>query len=352
MPVDERALARKHSSGRNTLDTDQAQTRGEKGLHAVVDTYADSLMELRLDERANLVDVSIVVPAFNEEAAIAGAMQDLHAALEQVPWRYEVIVVDDGCSDNTVCQAQTVPGLKVVSHGRNRGYGAALKTGIREARGEVIIIMDADGTYPAHFIPQLVSELSDCDMVVGSRTGAISKIPAIRRPAKWFLNRLASFLAETEIPDLNSGLRAFRKQAVLPFFGILPSGFSFTTTITLSMLCNDYRVKYVPIDYEQRVGRSKIKPLQDTYKFIMLVLRTVCLFNPLKVFLPPAFILILLGLARLAYNAVTIHHVAGTELLFIISGFQLGAIALLADMVSKMRAVPRTEAHPPEPMLL
>ena len=301
----------------------------------------DTLGDVDLRHEAKTVDVSIVIPAYNEEGAIAESLHGLHHALQEVPWRYEVIVVDDGCSDDTVCQAESVPGITVVSHGRNRGYGAALKTGIRQAHGETILIMDADGTYPAHFIPTLVEELQDCDMVVGSRTGAISKIPAIRRPAKWFLNRLASFLSETDIPDLNSGLRAFRRSAVLPFFGILPSGFSFTTTITLAMLCNDYRVKYIPIDYEQRIGRSKIKPIADTYRFILLVLRTVCLFNPLKVFMPPALILVLLGCARLVYNAIMIHHVAGTELLFIISGFQLGAIALLAEVVTKARMIPR-----------
>lgn len=307
----------------------------------MVDAVHDTLGDVDLRHEAKTVDVSIVIPAYNEEGAIAESLHGLHHALQEVPWRYEVIVVDDGCSDDTVCQAESVPGITVVSHGRNRGYGAALKTGIRQAHGETILIMDADGTYPAHFIPTLVEELQDCDMVVGSRTGAISKIPAIRRPAKWFLNRLASFLSETDIPDLNSGLRAFRRSAVLPFFGILPSGFSFTTTITLAMLCNDYRVKYIPIDYEQRIGRSKIKPIADTYRFILLVLRTVCLFNPLKVFMPPALILVLLGCARLVYNAIMIHHVAGTELLFIISGFQLGAIALLAEVVTKARMIPR-----------
>ena len=250
-------------------------------------------------------------------------------------------MVDDGSTDETARQARSVPGTVVVSHGYNRGYGAALKTGIRHARGDTIVITDSDGTYPPQYIPELVAALEDCDMAVGSRTGEVSKIPALRRPAKWFLNKLASFLAETRIPDLNSGLRAFRKDVVIPFLGILPSGFSFTTTITLAMLCNDFRVKYLPINYEQRVGRSKIKPLQDTYKFLLLVLRTVCYFNPLKVFLPLAFFLILAGMARLTYNAITIHHVAGTELLFIISGIQLGAFGLLADAVAKARLMPK-----------
>ena len=285
--------------------------------------------------------VSIVVPAYNEGQAVAGALQGLREALSGVPWSYEVIVVDDGSTDETAVEAGSVADIRVVSHGQNRGYGAALKTGIRNAHGDTIVITDSDGTYPPEHIAELVAALEDCDMAVGSRTGEVSKIPLIRRPAKWFLNRLASFLAETHIPDLNSGLRAFRKSVVIPFFGILPSGFSFTTTITLAMLCNDYRVKYLPINYEERIGRSKIKPLQDTYKFLLLVLRTVCYFNPLKVFVPIATFLMLAGTARLIYDAITIHHVAGTELLFIVSGIQLGAFGLLADAVAKARLMPR-----------
>lgn len=285
--------------------------------------------------------VSIVVPAYNEAQAVADALRGLLQTLAVAPWSHEVIVVDDGSADETAAEASSVDGVRVLSHPQNRGYGAALKTGIRAARGDIIVITDSDGTYPPEHITELVDALSDCDMAVGARIGEVNKIPLIRRPAKWFLNRLASFLAEAHIPDLNSGLRAFRREHVIPFFGILPSGFSFTTTITLAMLCNDYRVRYLPINYEERVGRSKIKPLQDTYKFLLLVLRTVCYFNPLKVFVPVSFILILLGLIRLTYNVCTIEKVAEAELLCIVSGIQIGAFGLLADAVAKARLMPR-----------
>jgi glycosyltransferase involved in cell wall biosynthesis len=289
--------------------------------------------------------VSVVVPAYNEEQAIVADLHGLQKALTEVPWQYELLVVNDGSSDGTGAAAREVPGARVIDHRRNRGYGAALKTGIRHATGEIIVITDADGTYPPHYIPQLVASIQtgDCDMAVGARTGEEVKIPALRKPAKWFLTKLASFLAETPIPDLNSGLRAFRRTSLVPFLSILPSGFSFTTTITLAMLCSDLCVDYFPIDYHVRKGRSKIRPIKDTYNFIMLVVKTICYFNPLKVFLPPSLLFVAGGLARLIYDLFVIHKVAGTEIVLLLSGIQLGAIGLLADVVSKVRLMPRAD---------
>jgi len=283
--------------------------------------------------------VSVVVPAYNEEAAVEEDLRRIVKVMEQGPWPYEIVVVDDGSEDATAERAREVEGVRLVRHGRNRGYGAALKTGIRHARGEVIVITDADGTYPPEYIPQLVEALEDCDMAVGARVGKDAKIPAVRRPAKWFLTKLASYLAEAQIPDLNSGLRAFRKKDVEPFMGLLPSGFSFTTTITLAMLCNDMVVKYLPIEYRPRKGRSKIKPLQDTYNFILLVLRTICLFNPLKVFMPPALALMGLGGAMLVYHVIRSMNVYQSELLLLLAGMQLGALGLIAEVLSKSRLI-------------
>jgi glycosyltransferase involved in cell wall biosynthesis len=293
--------------------------------------------------------VSVVVPAYDEEQAIASVLVALQETLGPShdtgrEWDYEIIVVNDGSSDGTGAAARTVPGIRVIDHRRNRGYGASLKTGIRHSAGSIIVITDADGTYPARYIAQLVADTltGDCDMAVGARTGEYVKIPALRKPAKWFLTRLASFLAETQIPDLNSGLRAFRKESLLPFLSLLPSGFSFTTTITLAMLCSDLCVDYLPIDYHARQGKSKIRPLRDTYNFILLVVKTICYFNPLKVFLPPSLLLVVAGAIRLMYDLLVIHKVAGTETVLLLSGIQLGAIGLLADVVSKVRLMPRS----------
>jgi len=262
-------------------------------------------------------EISVVVPAFNEAGGIDHDLRGILDALASQDASYEVIVVDDGSEDDTAVVASAVDGVRVVQHPRNRGYGAALKTGIRHARGDVIVITDADGTYPPEQIPMLVEQLEGADMVVGARIGRDVKIPAVRRPAKWLLNKLASLLAEANIPDLNSGLRVFDKQAAIRFMSLLPSGFSFTSTITLA---------------------SKIKPIKDTYNFFLLVFRILCYFNPLKVFMPPAFLLMGLGTAKLIYDIVVENNIFQGEILAILVGLQLGAFGLLADAVSKLRA--------------
>ena len=210
-----------------------------------------------------------------------------------------------------------------------------MKTGIRAANGDWILITDADGTYPHDRIPDLLRHVGDHDMVVGARTGDAARIPLLRRPAKWVLAKLANYLAETRIPDLNSGLRVFRKELALRFARILPSGFSFTTTITLASLCHGYRVKYMPIAYHKRTGRSKIKPIRDTYNFTMLIVRTTLYFNPLKIFMPAGMFLFLAGLGKMAYEVVTAGGVAEMSILLILAAFQTVAIGMLADMIDK-----------------
>ena len=172
-------------------------------------------------------------------------------------------------------------------------------------------------------------------MVVGARTGDAARIPLIRRPAKWLLAKLANYLAETQIPDYNSGLRVFRKDVAMRFFKILPSGFSFTTTITLSALCHGYRVKYTPIAYYHRTGHSKIKPIRDTYRFFMLIVRTTVYFNPLKVFMPIGFTLFGLGMIKLVHEIITAGGLAETSVLLLLAAFQTVALGLLADMIDK-----------------
>jgi len=276
--------------------------------------------------------VSVVIPAFNEVKAIGPQIEKVRQVMEAGGWPFEIIVVDDGSNDGT---AEAVRGhaVRLVQFPYNRGYGAALKAGIASAEHEWIVITDADGTYPAEAIPGMLERAGEYDMVVGARTKGVN-IPAMRRPAKWFLGKLAGFLAEQPIPDLNSGLRVMRKSLVQKFEHLLPSGFSFTTTIMLALLCNNFRIYYQPIDYLRRVGSSKIRP-KHAYQFLMLILRTVVYFNPLRVFLPLGAAFFLPGLAKLVYDLANL-HVSQSAIIAILGGIILWAIGMLADQVSKI----------------
>lgn len=230
--------------------------------------------------------VTVVIPAFNEEGAIGQQITAIRQVLTARDVQHEILVVDDGSTDNTALHAD-VAGARVLQNIENRGYGASLKEGILAARYEAVAIIDADGTYPADRLPDLLAELATADMVVGARTGANVQIPLVRRPAKFILNTLANLIAGQKIPDLNSGLRVFRRETAQQYFPILSNQFSFTTTITLAFLADEYRVVYLPIDYYTRIGKSKITP-RHFMEFMVLVLRMAMLFQPLRVFLPLA----------------------------------------------------------------
>jgi len=224
----------------------------------------------------------------------------------------------------------------LIQHPVNRGYGAALKTGIKSANGYWILITDADGTYPNEYIPELLKYSDEYDMVVGARTGENVSIPLYRRPAKLFLTKLANYLVGTKIPDLNSGMRLFRKKDSMEYFHILPSGFSFTTTITLSYLSDGFLVKYVPIDYHERHGSSKIKPFRDGMNFILLILKAITYFNPLKVFLPISFIILLAAALLFWYTAFVVGKLADISVIvLIVASIQIGLFGLLADLIVK-----------------
>ncbi len=273
---------------------------------------------------------SIVIPAYNEAESIEQTIDQIKA----IEGDFEVIVVDDGSTDGT---ADLIDDSEVVliRHSANRGYGAALKSGIRRASSDTIVITDADGTYPIDRIMNLVDiyHQEKADMVVGARIGKEAAIPLIRRPAKWCINKLANYLTRTRIVDLNSGLRVMNRQVVNKYLKLLPDGFSFTTTITLAMLCNGHPVVYEPIVYYSRQGKSKIRPIQDTLNFIQLILRTVLYFDPLRIFVPLATPILLAGLGLVAYQAVVNQNITTAALLLFLSGVQVMAIGMLADLI-------------------
>lgn len=283
--------------------------------------------------RAERYDVTVVIPAFNEEGAIAEEIDHIHSVLKTLDLAYEVIIVDDGSADRTAEIAESRD-CRVIRQPRNMGYGASLKRGFRDARSDIVVITDADGTYPAEEIPRLLAASKDHDMVVGARVGENVHIPLVRRPAKWFLRMLASYLAGQIIPDLNSGLRVIRREHVKRFAHILPSGFSFTTTITLSLMCNELTIGYLPIDYKKRIGASKIK-WTHAYHFMMLILRVTVLFNPLKVFLPLGLVTFLVGLGKFGYD-VTKENLSESAVMCILGAILIWSVGLLADQNSKL----------------
>jgi len=292
----------------------------------------------------NSEPVSVIIPAYNEEAGIYETVRCVRIVLEEAGIPHEILVVDDASRDNTCNLARKV-GATVIRHRKNQGYGASLKTGIGLAKNDIIVIIDADGTYPAGHLPEIVQKMKDADMVVGARIGQNVNVPLARKPAKWFLRRLASYLTGESIPDLNSGLRAFRREVALQYFGILPDKFSFTTTITVAMLCDDYDVVFVPIDYHKRTGKSKIVP-RDFFNFTTLVLRLSMLFNPLKVFIPMAFACLIIGFGKMVLDIVVALEstqgwfpaalfkravISNTSLIFLLAGLQILLIGMVAD---------------------
>jgi len=304
-----------------------------------VSTRAQPLLDVPL-ERASARGVSFVVPAFNEESGVAGVVERLSKLELDVP--VELVVVDDGSTDGTAAALAALCArhehLRVLKHGRNKGYGAALKSGVLAAQHDVIVITDADGTYPEARIRDLLARIDDgAEMAVGARTGPDVQVPLLRRPAKWFLRMLASYLAGTRIPDLNSGLRAMRRELVLRYRPIIPNGFSFTTTITLAALTNDHRVDWVSIDYQKRAGRSKIRPIRDTLGFTALIVRTVMYFNPLKVFYPLGALVGVGLVASLWYDVVYLPeaNLSDKTVLLFVALVQVLAVGLLADLIEK-----------------
>jgi glycosyltransferase involved in cell wall biosynthesis len=276
--------------------------------------------------------LSVIIPAFNEERVIRACISQVRAAIEPLNIPFEILVIDDGSTDQTRSLAEE-EGVQVISHPVNRGYGAALKTGIRGTKYGWCAITDADGTYPVTDLPRLAVECADHDMVVGARTGARVSVPLFRRPAKWLIGKLANYLSGYKIPDLNSGLRLFRREIADRFFGLFPEGFSFTTTITVAALCNGYRVKFLPINYFKRVGSSSISPLRDFIGFMLLIVRLVTYFKPLNVFLPAAVLLFTLGFAKAMVDLVQTNAFGVGSSMVMLTAVQLGFLGLVADLI-------------------
>ena len=278
---------------------------------------------------------SVVIPAFNEAASIARVVSDL---ARTATWR-EIIVVDDGSTDETASLAECA-GARVVRHPYNKGNGAAVKSGIRAASGDYLVIIDADGQHPPADTVRLVDRLGPYDLIVGARSTA-TQATLVRRIGNDLLNRLASYLTGRPIPDLTSGFRAARTAYLREFIHLLPNTFSTPTTTTLAFIKAGYNVGFEPIEAGQRSGRSKIRLARDGARFFLIILKVVTIFSPLRVFLPLSLGLLALGLGYAAWTIATQSHVTNSSVLLIM----LAVIVFLVGLVSEQIAALRFEGR-------
>ena len=300
---------------------------------------------------AKALDVTIVLPCYNEEDHVLLELERITKAMDTSGFSYELVVIDDKSTDNTLAVLEEAlpqyPNMRLVPFQRNGGSGTVRRIGTANAHGGIVVWTDADMTYPNDRIPELVQYLLDrphVDQVVGARTSEQGTYKLLRVPAKWTIRKVAETLAGTKIPDLNSGLRAFRRDVSLPYLRLLPPGFSCVTTITLAFLSNQHSVEYLPIDYAKRAGTSKFHFVRDAYRYILQVLRMIMYFNPIKVLMPLALTLLVVGVLKAVFDIVRYAITEGSWLyistnavLLVITGLIIAAVALLADLIVRSR---------------
>jgi glycosyltransferase involved in cell wall biosynthesis len=272
-------------------------------------------------------DVSVVIPAFNEEASIGAVVERVRA---RHAWK-EIVVVDDGSADQTAARAEAA-GARVVRHPYNKGNGAAVKTGLRAAAGEVVLLMDADGQHDAEDIDALITPIGVHDMVIGARKAGDQSL--VRAFGNAMFQGLASWLTGRPIPDLTSGFRAARRDRMLEIIHLLPNGFSYPTTSCLAFLKAGYNVSFAPIRAHRRVGTSKIRPLRDGTKFFLIIFKIVTLYNPLKIFFPLSAASFVLGAAYGVWNVVAKGKIPMGSALLI----QLAVVVFLFGLISEQIA--------------
>ncbi len=289
-------------------------------------------------ENEKTIEVSVVLPSYNEELAMEKVIGGVRAAMEPLGRPYEILVVDDCSTDSTAEVAQRA-GVRVVRHRVNQGSGASRRTGVREALGEIIVMLDADGTYDTASIPRMLDYFPEYDQVNGARTSEEGTLKPLRFTAKWIIRQIAIYLSGQPIPDLNTGLKAFKRSVMLKYLWVLPDGFSCVTTMTLAFLTNGHPVKYVPTPYYKRIGKSKFHPVKDTANYLQTVLRMVTYFRPLRVYGPVSLLLLVGGTVKsfVDFFYVSKHSLQESDIILICSGIVVGAVGLLADLIVAQR---------------
>lgn len=297
---------------------------------------------------------AVVVPVYNERGAIQETVARLQGLCASIPgYQFEIVCINDGSSDGTGEILAGLQGITVITHDVNRGYGAALRTGLDYCTQEWIFITDADGTYPLGDLPQLLQcAEGGVDMVVGNRVGSGLSATPFHRLARWILRKMVHGLTGVMVPDLNSGMRVFRRSLYAEFRHLLPMGFSFTTTLTVASLYSGRRVRYEPIHYERRIGKSNIKPVKDFLGFAMLIVRLASYFDPLRFFLPAAIGLFALGFARAIRDVIVVNQFGALSVILFLTAFQVFVLGVIADViVRRFQVVPSAPQQPDMPRL-
>lgn len=281
-------------------------------------------------------EMTVIIPAYNEEEAIRETLDELLPHIESMGWH--LIVVNDGSDDGTGAILESYGGrLRLINHPYNRGYGASLKTGIRAAETELLAIYDSDGQHRPEDLLLLHKEASKLDMVIGERATG-SRVDILRVPGKWFLTRAANFIVGRKIADLNSGLRVFRRTFIKKILHLMPEGFSFTSTSTVAAMKMGFLVKFVPIQTRKRIGTSTVRQVRHGFMVLMLILRLVVLFSPLRIFIPVSIALAALGVVYAAYVIATVRlTLANGALLCLLAALMVFFFGLVVDQISVMR---------------
>ncbi len=283
------------------------------------------------------LDVSVVLPVYNELDNLEEEVTRIRKSLVDSDLTFEIIVVDDGSIDGSAVLAASLEGVRVIRFATNRGAGSARRYGTMSAVGEVVVWTDVDMTYPNDRIPELVAALDGYDQVVGARTSEQGTLRHFRTPAKWLIRKLASYLSRHDIPDLNSGFRAFRREVGDQFLFLLPRGFSCVTTITLAFLSNGYSVRYVPIEYSPRVGSSKFHWWRDTQRYLLQVIRMILMHEPIRFFGPLAALITTVGLGKLLYDVIRYDFRVTTNTIVVLGvAFAFAGVGLIADLMVQL----------------
>lgn len=282
-------------------------------------------------------EISVIVPLHNEEECVAGLFREIHVVMDTVGRPYEILAVDDGSEDQTAAFLSQLPSVTVLRHPYNKGNGAAVKTGIRRARGRLLVLLDGDGQHDPRDIPRLLAHADTYELVIGSRMGKGTQ-SGPRYLANWFYNRLATYVSGQQVLDLTSGFRVAHREYMVWLLPLLPNGFSYPSTSTLAFIRSGLSVTFVPITVQKRQGTSKLSPWRDGPRFVLTILKTTALFSPLKVFTPASVASVAIGIGHALYKILVLEaRYTNLSILFITTGVLIFFIGLVSEQIAMLR---------------